>query len=113
MTTVEKSRPTIVFLKSQRISLRMNQSRPLELRLTIRKEPAGQAAVTMYCLSALQHFEDKDLDEIQKVGFEIGLLGTKGIDPSKQNKKFTLKSIPAKNSRDSNCWPICMQHFKS
>jgi len=50
----------------------------------------------MYCLSALQHFEDKDLDEIQKVGFEIGLLGTKGIDPSKQNKKFTLKSIPGK-----------------
>jgi hypothetical protein len=69
---------------------------PSGTRIDYSKEPAGQAAVTMYCLSALQHFEDKDLDEIQKVGFEIGLLGQQGIDPSNQSKKYTLKSIPSK-----------------
>lgn len=60
------------------------------------EKPAGQAAVTMYCLGALQYFEGMDLSEIQKVGFEIGLLGTKGIDPSNHGKKYTLKSIPGK-----------------
>ena len=50
----------------------------------------------MYCLSALQHFEDMELAEIQKVGFEIGLLGQQGIDPTNPDKKYTLKSIPGK-----------------
>ncbi|OFY81970.1 MAG: hypothetical protein A2V46_14485 [Bacteroidetes bacterium RBG_19FT_COMBO_42_7] len=53
-------------------------------------------AVVMYCLSALQYFEDKDLSEIQKVGFEIGLLGRQGIDPSNNEKKYHLNSIPGK-----------------
>ena len=65
-------------------------------RIDYSKEPAGQAAVTMYCLSALQHFEGMELAEIQKVGFEIGLLGQQGIDPSNHDKKYTLKSIPDK-----------------
>lgn len=59
-------------------------------------EPAGQAAVTMYCLSALQYFEGMGLPEIQQCGFEIGLLGTEGIDSRDHNKKYTLKSIPDK-----------------
>jgi tetratricopeptide (TPR) repeat protein len=65
-------------------------------RIDYSKEPAGQAAVTMYCLSALQHFEGMELSEIQKVGFEIGLLGQQGIDPANHDKKYTLKSIPEK-----------------
>ena len=65
-------------------------------RIDYSKEPAGQAAVTMYCLSALQHFEGMELAEIQKVGFEIGLLGQQGIDPSNHDKKYTLKSVPGK-----------------
>ncbi|MDA8104397.1 MAG: hypothetical protein M0Z71_03365 [Nitrospiraceae bacterium] len=36
------------------------------------------------------------LAEIQKVGFEIGLLGQQGIDPANHEKKYTLKSIPGK-----------------
>ncbi len=47
----------------------------------IQQEPAGQMAVTMYCLSAIQYFEGMELAEIQKIGFEIGLLGQQGIDP--------------------------------
>ncbi|MBI5633250.1 MAG: tetratricopeptide repeat protein [Nitrospirae bacterium] len=62
----------------------------------IQQEPAGQMAITMYCLSALQYFEDKELPEIQKVGFEIAMLGQQGIDPANHDKKYTLKSIPGK-----------------
>jgi hypothetical protein len=57
-------------------------------------QPAGQMAVVMYCLSALQYFEDKDLSEIQKVGFEIAMLGRQGIDPANSEKKYHLDSIP-------------------
>jgi hypothetical protein len=59
-------------------------------------EPAGQMAVVMYCLSALQYFDDKDLSEIQKVGFEIAMLGRQGIDPSNSEKKYHIDSIPGK-----------------
>jgi len=59
-------------------------------------EPAGQATVTMYCLSALQHFEGMARSEIQRVGFEIGQLGRHGIDPSNHDKKYMLKSIQGK-----------------
>ncbi|MBI5633730.1 MAG: tetratricopeptide repeat protein [Nitrospirae bacterium] len=64
--------------------------------LDIQQDPAGQAAITMYCLSALQYFEDKELPEIQKVGFEIAMLGRQGIDPANHDKKYSLKSIPGK-----------------
>jgi hypothetical protein len=53
-------------------------------------------AVVMYCLSALQYFDDKDLSEIQKVGFEIAMLGRQGIDPSNSEKKYHIDSIPGK-----------------
>jgi hypothetical protein len=59
-------------------------------------EPAGQAAVTMYCLSALQYFESKNLDEIKKVGFEIAMLGRQGINPANSEKKYYLESMPGK-----------------
>ena len=59
-------------------------------------QPAGQMAVVMYCLSALQYFEDKHLSDIQNVGFEIAMLGRQGIDPSNSEKKYHLKSIPGK-----------------
>lgn len=67
-----------------------------EPQIDYSKEPAGQAAVTMYCLSALQFFEGIDPSEIQKIGFEIGLLGRSGIDPSNHDKRYTLNSIPGK-----------------
>jgi len=62
----------------------------------LQQEPAGQMAITMYCLSALQYFEDKKLSEIQKVGFEIAMIGRQGIDPSNHDKKYSLKGIPGK-----------------
>ena len=53
-------------------------------------------AVVMYCLGALQYFEDKNLEEIKKVGFEIAKLGRQGIDPANSEKKYYLESIPGK-----------------
>jgi hypothetical protein len=58
--------------------------------------PAGQMAATMYIVDALQYFEDKNIDEIRKVGFEIGMLGRSGIDTDNPDKKYSLKSIPDK-----------------
>src|SRR5699024_1156906 len=58
--------------------------------------PAGQMAATMYIVDALQYFEDKSIDEIRKVGFEIGMLGRSGIDTDNPDKKYSLKSIPGK-----------------
>jgi tetratricopeptide (TPR) repeat protein len=58
--------------------------------------PAGQMAATMYIVDALQYFEDKSIDEIRKVGFEIGMLGRSGIDTDNPDKKFSLNTIPGK-----------------
>ena len=76
--------------------IKAEQEQVSKIRIDYSKEPAGQAAVIMYCLSALQHFESMELAEIQKIGFEIGLLGRQGTDPSNHDKKYTLKSIPGK-----------------
>lgn len=64
--------------------------------LNFSKEPAGQLAVTMYCLDALQYFQDKSFEQIKEVGVEIALLGTQGLDPYNSNKKLHLASIPNK-----------------
>ena len=81
-------------LKEPEHFIKAQPEQALEHRIDYSQEPAGQTAVTMYCLAALQHFEGMELSEIQKVGFEIGLLGTQGINPSNHDKKYTLKSIP-------------------
>ena len=57
--------------------------------LSFEKEPAGQMAVVMYCLSALQLFEKKTKEEIKAIGFEIALLGTHGIDPKNSEKLYS------------------------
>jgi hypothetical protein len=59
-------------------------------------DPAGKMAVTMYCLDALQTFENMSKDKIKETAFEIGMLGTTGIDPFNKEKKYHLASIPGK-----------------
>jgi tetratricopeptide (TPR) repeat protein len=60
------------------------------------KEPAGQSAVTMYMLAALQYFNGMPPAKIKEIGFEIGLLGQKGIDHANMEQRYYLKSIPDK-----------------
>ena len=51
-----------------------------------------------YCLSALQKFENMNADDIQKIAFEIGLLGTKGIDIDNPEQTYTLETMPGEFS---------------
>lgn len=59
-------------------------------------DPAGKMAVTMYCLDALQTFDGMAKEKIKEVAFEIGMLGTTGIDPFNKEKKYHLAFIPEK-----------------
>ena len=57
---------------------------------------AGSMAVVMYCKAALDYFKDKTIDEIRNVAYEIAILGTQGINPHNNDKKYSLSSIPNK-----------------
>ena len=52
----------------------------------------------MYCLSALQTFEQMPREEVQKVAFEIAILGQGGLDTYDSTQKYTLRSLPGKFS---------------
>jgi len=69
---------------------------PQKAQVDFAKEPAGQSAVTMYMLVALQHFNGMPQEKIKEIGFEIGLLGQKGIDHENMEQRYYLKSIPDK-----------------
>ena len=48
-----------------------------------KRMPGGvRPDAVMYCLGALERFEKMTPQQIQGVGFEIAILGTRGIDPS-------------------------------
>ncbi|HEX6383997.1 MAG TPA: hypothetical protein VF177_04945, partial [Anaerolineae bacterium] len=55
---------------------------------------AKEMASVMYCLSALQRFENMSREEIQQVAGEIALLGAGGLDYASPDKKYTLNSLP-------------------
>ena len=48
----------------------------------------------MYCLDTLKRFEDLPNEKIKDIAFEVGLLGTKGIDYTKPDNRYSLKSLP-------------------
>jgi hypothetical protein len=48
----------------------------------------------MYCLGALEKFEKMPLEQVRQIGFEIALLGTRGIDVNNPESHYTLKSLP-------------------
>jgi tetratricopeptide (TPR) repeat protein len=52
----------------------------------------------MYCLGALKIFAGMTPDQVQKIGFEIAILGTRGIDVNVSTQKYTLRSMPGKFS---------------
>ena len=56
-----------------------------------------QPAAVMYCLSALQRFENMSHDEILKIVGEIAIVGESGLDYASSDKKYTLASIPGKS----------------
>lgn len=48
----------------------------------------------MYCLGALERFKRMRRDEVQAVGFEIGMLGQRGIDVNNPDSRYTLRTLP-------------------
>ena len=61
----------------------------------------------MYCLGALEKFVDMSHDDVQKIGFEIAILGTKGIDVNDPSKQYTLRSLPG---TFSGLHLLCLQY---
>jgi len=47
----------------------------------------------MYCLSALRKFEKMSNEEVQKIGFEIAMLGQRGLDPNDSSPRYRLRSM--------------------
>jgi len=48
----------------------------------------------MYCLGALEKYEDITPDKVRQIGFEIAMLGMNGIDVNDPTQKYQLKSLP-------------------
>ena len=51
-----------------------------------------------YCLGALRRFDGIPKPEIQKISFEIAMLGTRGLDVNDPSHQYTLNSITGKFS---------------
>ena len=52
----------------------------------------------MYCVDGLERFEKMSPEEIQKIGFEIGLMGQRGFDTNSPAQQYRLKSLPGQFS---------------
>ena len=52
--------------------------------------------MSMYMLGAMEYFEDKSMDVIKRIAFEIAMLGCGGISPQ-QKSGYKVNSIPDKD----------------
>jgi tetratricopeptide (TPR) repeat protein len=53
-----------------------------------------ESATVMYCLDTLKRFENMPLEKIKEISFEVGLVGTAGIDYTKPDRRYSLNSLP-------------------
>jgi hypothetical protein len=53
-----------------------------------------ESATVMYCLDTLKRFENMPVEKIKEIAFEVGLVGTAGIDYTKPDSRYSLKSLP-------------------
>lgn len=78
---------------------RAEEGRSRIAAVSFRKAGGGfRPDAVAYCLGALQRFEGMPLAEIQKISFEIAMLGTRGLDVNDPAEQYTLRSIPGKFS---------------
>ena len=56
-------------------------------------DPMETMMMSMYMLSAMQHFDKLTHDDVKKIAFEIATVGINGISPQ---KKYSIKSIADK-----------------
>lgn len=67
----------------------------LQFRQTM---PGVRPDAIFYCLDALQRFERMDGEQVQAIGFEIALLGRRGLDVNNPDSKYTIRSFPGNYS---------------
>jgi tetratricopeptide (TPR) repeat protein len=91
------------------ISERARRARSVFAEKTFHSVTAGQVnmAAVMYLLGALQKFAQMSRDQVQKIGFEIAILGTRGIDPNSPDQQYTLRSLAGKFS---GLHLLCLQY---
>jgi tetratricopeptide (TPR) repeat protein len=51
-----------------------------------------------FCLGAMERFDGMPRAEVQKITFEIAMLGSRGLDVNDPAEQYTLRSIPGKFS---------------
>jgi len=61
----------------------------------------------MYCLGALQDFDKLSLEQVRQIGFEIAMLGTRGLDVNSPEQKYTLRTLDGKFS---GLHLVCLQY---
>lgn len=52
----------------------------------------------MYCLGAMERFDGMPRQEVQKIGFEIAILGQRGLETNDSAQKYTLRSLAGRFS---------------
>lgn len=60
----------------------------------LRRAGGERPDVMMYCLGALERFQDMADGEVEAIGGEIAILGMKGLDINDPDQKYTLESLP-------------------
>ena len=91
------------------IAKKAKEERTRLARLSFRSASPGVVRMdaVMYCLGALQSFAKIPQSEVQKVGFEIAILGQTGLDTNDSTPKYTLRSMPGKFSA---LHLLCLMH---
>ena len=61
----------------------------------------------MYCLDAITKFAGMTDEQVRKIGYEIAMLGTRGIDVNSSAKQYNLRSLPGSYS---GLHLVCMEY---
>jgi Flp pilus assembly protein TadD len=56
-------------------------------------EAVPRMDAVMYCVSALEKFGKLSPEQVKQIGFEIAMLGTRGLDVNSPEAKYTLKNL--------------------
>lgn len=67
------------------------QKREMEKFQKHQEEIGTNMAIVMFMVEALNHFKEKNTEEIMQAAYETAMLGTQGIDPNK--KEYIISSI--------------------
>ena len=70
------------------------QARSRIAESTFRSKGGFRPDALAYCMGALDLFEGMARHEVQKITFEIAMLGTRGLDVNDPAQKYTLNSLP-------------------